>query len=417
MGRDELNEATYEQARLEERLWRAARQAGPSRRRFLHGAGMSLVGTALGACAGESPAPAPAATGAGSPFAKAVTEDKFIRLGTNAEMRWDQMARQGYAVSNDLFFVRNHTSAPKLDPAAWRLTVSGSGVTRPLELTYDELAALPGVTSVTRSVECAGNGRVFFEEAQGEEVDGTRWRLGAIGVAEWTGVPLGEVLERAGLEPAARDVMPIGLDELRVRRPIPVAKALQDDTLLVFAMNGEPLPVDHGFPARVLVPGWIGVASIKWVGRIEVSKEPLFSDWNTSSYVLLGPAYQPEGRHRGPLVTTQVVKSALELAWPARLAAGPHTIRGRSWSGQGRIANVEYRIDDDGGAWQPAQLREPNIETAWARWSFPWNASPGEHGIRVRATDDRGNTQPDRAPFNELGYLYGAVVAHPVSVT
>jgi sulfane dehydrogenase subunit SoxC len=329
-------------------------------------------------------------------------------------MRWDQMARRGYVVGNDLFFIRNHTSTPRIDTASWKLVVSGSGVARTLELSYDELIALPAVTSVTRFVECAGNGRTFFAEAQGLQAKGSQWRLGAIGVGEWTGVPLGEVLQRAGLKPTARDVMPAGLDQLKVRRPIPIAKALQDDTLLVFAMNGEPLPADHGFPVRVLVPGWIGIASIKWVGRIEVSEDPLFSDWNTGSYVLVGPTYQPEGRHKGPVLTTQVVKSAIELAWPANLEAGQHTIRGRSWSGQGRIVKVEYRVD--GGAWQKAQLHEPILPLAWARWSFTWDAPPGEHAIRVRATDDRGNAQPDSVPFNEMGYLYGAVVAHPVKV-
>ncbi|MGH8902612.1 MAG: molybdopterin-dependent oxidoreductase [Egibacteraceae bacterium] len=402
----ELDEAGYEQARQEERVWRAA---GLSRRHFLERTGAAVAGTALGACATTRK------TEQDSPFVKAVTEDRFIRHETNAEMRWDQMASQDYVVDNGLFFVRDHTSTPRIDPATWRLVVSGSGVARTLELTYDELLALPAVTSATRSVECAGNGRTFFKEAQDQEVEGTQWRLGAIGVAEWTGVPLGEVLERAGLGPAARDVMPTGLDELKVRRPIPVAKALQDDTLLVFAMNGEPLPADHGFPVRLLVPGWIGIASIKWLGHIEVSNEPLFSDWNTGSYVLIGPTYQPEGRHQGPLLTSQVVKSALELAWPASLAAGQHTIRGRSWSGQGRIAKVEYRLDD-GREWRPAQLHEPNIPLAWARWSFAWDARPGEHSIRIKATDDRGNTQPDTVEFNEMGYLYNAVVAHPVNV-
>jgi sulfane dehydrogenase subunit SoxC len=412
---DEVDEASYEQARAEERLWRAARQAGMSRRHFLYRTGMAtLAGTALGACTGRKPPAAPPETEMQNPFVKAVDQDKFIRLDTNAEMRWDQMARRGYVVGNDLFFIRNHTSTPRIDPASWKLVVSGSGVVRTLELTYDELIALPAVTSVTRFVECAGNGRTFFAEAQGLQAKGSQWRLGAIGVAEWTGVPLGEVLQRAGLKPTARDVMPAGLDQLKVRRPIPIAKALQDDTLLVFAMNGEPLPADHGFPIRALVPGWVGIASIKWVGRIEVSEEPLFSDWNTGSYVLVGPTYQPEGRHKGPVLTTQVVKSAIELAWPASLEAGQHTIRGRSWSGQGQIVKVEYRVD--GGAWQQAQLHEPILRMAWARWSFPWNAPPGEHAIRVRATDDRGNTQPDSVPFNEMGYLYGAVVAHPVKV-
>ncbi|MGH2707281.1 MAG: molybdopterin-dependent oxidoreductase, partial [Actinomycetota bacterium] len=220
------------------------------------------------------------------------------------------------------------------------------------------------MTSVVRFVECAGNGRSFFREAHGKQSQGTQWKLGAVGVAEWTGVPLGDVLERAGLKRTARDVMPEGLDELRVRRPIPRSKALEDDTLLVFAMNGEPLPPDHGFPVRMLVPAWVGVANVKWIGKIQVSEEALYSDWNTNNYVLIGEGYRPEGPAKGPALTTQNVKSALELPRPARLAPGPHTIRGRSWSGQGKIAKVEYSLDG-GKNWQVARLQEPNTALAW----------------------------------------------------
>ncbi len=230
---------------------------------------------------------------------KPVPEDKFIIHKTNAEMRWEQMRAQGYTTPNDLFFIRNHTRTARVDRGSWRLRVAGSGIAHPLDLGYDDLVKL-GETTVTRFVECAGNGRVFFGEAQGQKAEGSQWRLGAIGVAQWTGVPLGAVLERAGVRPTARDVMPVGLDELRVRRPIPLAKAMTEDTLLVYGMNGQDLPPDHGAPVRALVPGWVGVANVKWVGRVEVSTEPLFSDWNTTSYVLIGPGYQPQGQAKGP---------------------------------------------------------------------------------------------------------------------
>ena len=271
-----------------------------------------------------------------------------------------------------------------------------------------------GQTTVTRFIECAGNGRVFFSEAQGRTAQGSPWRLGAIGVAQWTGVPLAAVLERAGLRPTARDVMPIGLDESMVRRPMPLAKAMADDTLLVYGMNGEDLPPDHGAPVRALVPGWVGVANVKWVGRVEVSTQPLFSDWNTTSYVLLGPGYQPQGSAQGPILTTLGVKSALELPWPATMTPGHQTVSGRSWSATGRIRRVEYRVDD--GPWRPAQLKTPNEPAVWTQWSFDWDATPGSHALRARATDDQGNTPPDTWPFNQQGYLYGAVVAHPVTV-
>jgi hypothetical protein len=273
---------------------------------------------------------------------------------------------------------------------------------------------MPSV-SVVRYVECAGNGRSFFEAAYGKKAQGTQWKLGAVGVAEWTGVRLRDILDRAGLKRTARDVMPEGLDDLKVRRPMSVGKALEEDTLLVYAMNGQPLPPDHGFPVRVLTPGWIGIANIKWVGRVEVSEQPLFSSWNTDTYCLIGPDYQANPPAKGPILSSQNVKSALELAWGGEVAAGRRLIRGRSWSPFGKIARVEYSLDR-GAAGHPATLREPNIGAAWVRWDFEWDARPGRHTIRARATDEKGNSQPVSVTFNEQGYLYNAVVDHPVTV-
>lgn len=391
-----------------------------SRRQILYGVGAVGLGALAAACQPQAPAPPPAPTVPPAspvpeaPQVKPVPPDAFYNFGSNHEMRWEQMYGRGYVVPADRFFIRNHTRTPRIDVATWRLRVEGSGIERPLELTYDELLAMPTV-SVLRYVECAGNGRSFFESIGGTRAEGTQWKLGAIGVAEWTGVPLRDVLERAGIKRTARDVMPVGLDDLNVRRPMPVAKAMEPDTLLVFAMNGEPLPPDHGFPVRVLTPGWVGIANIKWVGRIEVSEEPLFSPWNTESYVLIGPDYSPEPPARGPILSTQNVKSALELPWPADLTAGQHTIRGRSWSPFAPIASVEYSLDD-GASYQRARLQEPNLARAWVRWDFVWDARPGTYGIRVRATDAQGNTQPERVPFNQQGYLYNGIVSHPVTV-
>jgi sulfane dehydrogenase subunit SoxC len=313
MQRGRLDEGAYDRERFEERVWRLVRERDIGRRRVLELIGLAGVGSVLTGCGWgaaerrlEPPANSTATAGvpgAPSPWIKPIPEDKFVIHKTNAEMRWEQMRGRGYTTPNDLFFIRNHTETARIDRGGWRLRVQGSGVTRPLDLSYDELVKL-GQTTVTRFVECAGNGRVFFGEAQGHKAEGTPWRLGAIGVAEWTGVPLGVVLERAGVKPTARDVMPVGLDELMVRRPMALAKAMAEDTLLVYGMNGEDLPPDHGAPVRALVPGWVGAANVKWVGRVEVSTEPLFSDWNTSSYVLLGPGYQPQGPAQGPVLTT-----------------------------------------------------------------------------------------------------------------
>jgi sulfane dehydrogenase subunit SoxC len=183
------------------------------------------------------------------------TRYSFGDLALNAEMRWEAMADQGYMTPNELFFIRNHAPTPLIDSSTWTLRVEGPGVERSLTLGYNELLRMPSV-SIVRALECAGNGRVFFKERQEREATGTPWRLGAIGVAEWAGVPLREILERAGLKRSAREVMPENLDPVRMRRPLPVQKALEENTLLAFGMNGEVLPPDHGFPARVVVPGW-----------------------------------------------------------------------------------------------------------------------------------------------------------------
>ncbi len=410
------SEQAYAEARADEKIWKGARALGISRRRFLAllaaGGGAALLG-GLGGAAGRprAVAAAPAPTDL---IVKPTPPEYFNDFGSNKEMRWEVMYGRGYEVPNELFFVRDHSRTPRLDASSWRLRVEGSGVSRPREFTYDEIVAMPSI-SVLRFVECAGNGRSFFEAAYGKRAQGGQWHLGAIGVAMWTGVPLREVLDRAGLKRTARDVMPEGLDDLKVRRPMPVGKALADDTLLVYAMNGQTLPPDHGFPVRVLVPGWIGVANIKWVGRIEASEQPIYSAWNTDSYVMIGPDYPPAPPSKGPILTFQGVKSAFELPWDGEILAGPRLLRGRAWSGYGAIKQVEVSLDR-GVTWQMARLREPNIPQAWVRWDLDWSARPGTYSLRARATDDKGHTQPAGVPFNEQGYVYWAVVGHPVTV-
>ncbi len=363
-----------------------------------------------------------------SPIVKPLPPEWFVRQGTNAEMRWEALRgncpHPPLLVGNDRFFVRNHTSTPRIDPATWRLRVSGSGLRRPqgIELGYDELARLE-TREITAAIECAGNGRRLFADQQGTPAPGTQWRLGGIGLARWRGVPLAEVLERAGLRRDAVDVMPEGLDasvtadgadQGHVRRPLPVGKAL-DDALLALEMNGEELPPDHGFPVRLVVPGWIGIASIKWVGSIEVSRTRLTSPWNTKWYRMTGPSYPPDS----PPLTEQPVKSAFELPWDAELAPSGRTLelRGRSWSGGAPIRRVD--VSTDGGAtWERAHLRGPNREHGWARWTLPWRSpEPGRHELLARATDREGLVQPDTVPFNDNGYQFWAVARHPVRVT
>ena len=359
------------------------------------------------------------------PIVKPLPADEFRVYGSNAEMRWEVMRDYGYVVPTANFFVRNHTSTPLIDADAWNLRVFGTGLRgpvppgNPVRFSYQDLLDLPARTVVS-SIECAGNGRSFFTTQQNRIMTDTPWQLGAIGVAAWRGVPLSLILERAGITRHAVDVMPYGLDPAyvaggidygSVRRPIPVAKAL-DDVILAYEMNGAPLPPDSGYPVRVIVPHWAGIANIKWVGQIEVSATPLISYWNTQAYRLFGPAYPADG---GP-IATMAVKSAFELGWDARLPARrDYLLTGRSWSGNGPVIRTE--VSTDGGRrWHRATPRDHAAPNAWQRWEFPWRTpGPGSYTLQARATDVTGATQPATVTYNTNGYLFDGIVRHPVS--
>lgn len=400
---DLTDEATYDRARL-------------ARRTFLRLTAFTAASSPLWTSG--------AVAAAEGPIVKPLPPDTFIVHGTNAETRWEALAGTGNLVPADRFFVRNHTQTPLLSAESWRLRLFGTGLRgaptedSPVEFSYQDLLDLPAET-VTARIECAGNGRSFFTTQQNQTVAGTPWLLGAVGVARWRGVPLATLLERAGLRRSAVDVLPQGLDPDYVtggvnlgpvRRPLPLRKALKD-VLVAYEMNGEPLPPDHGFPVRLVVPDWIGIASIKWLGRIEVSDTPLVSPWNTQFYRFYGPDYPAEGE----LLGRQNTKSAFELPWGGTLAAGrTHHLNGRSWSGTGGIRKVE--VSTDGRTWRRAIPR--GLEHGWQRWSLPWRPTdPGTHTLRARATDRTGVAQPDVAPYNTQGYLFGAVANHPITVT
>ncbi|MFF1923639.1 sulfite oxidase [Streptomyces sp. NPDC058221] len=415
------SEDAYDGLRLRQWSHGTARSAGIERRdllRLVAAASVAGLPAALASPAEASPAADVPAPG----IVKPLPPEVFTVRGTNAETNFAALRATGLLTPAERFFVRNHTTTPRIDAGDWRLRVWGDGLRGPaVEFTYDELRALPAVTR-TSFVECAGNARSYYTTQQNQEVSGTAWTLGAIGTARWRGVRLAHVLRRAGLTRSAVDVLPRGLDDEvisdgiglgRVRRPLPVSKAL-DDVILAYEMNGEPLPPDHGHPVRLIVPSWVGVANIKWVGDIEVSASPLLSPWNTGLYRLFGPEYPPEGS--APL-TRQTLKSAFEVtpgaSFPARRR---HVLTGRSWSGGAPVRTVE--VSTDGGArWRRARLRDEPRSGSWVRWSADW--LPKDRGPAVllaRATDRSGRTQPETAVHNTQGYLFGAVVRHEVQV-
>lgn len=342
--------------------------------------------------------------------------------GEDFEMRWESMRGVGHRTPADQFFVRSHSGVPEIDSRTWTMRLHGDGLRGgPVEFDLEDLRALPSY-SLTAFIECAGNGRSLYTAQQNQRVEGTPWGLGAIGVAHWTGVPLSVLLERAGIRDDAVDLLPRGLDRPfvrdgvdygRVRRPLPVSKAMKD-VLVAYEMNGHPLRPEHGFPARLVVPDWVGVASIKWLGDIEVSTGPLHSPWDTDFYRLFGLGHPPEGS--APL-TTVPIKSAFEISPHAKIAKGrEYLLTGRSWSGNGAIRAVE--VSTDGGReWRSARLVGPRQAHTWAQWEFPWSPElRGPAELMARATDERGVTQSLGAPYNSKGYLFGAVVRHPVTI-
>jgi DMSO/TMAO reductase YedYZ molybdopterin-dependent catalytic subunit len=364
---------------------------------------------------------------AGAPsILKPLPPEWFVDYGSNAEMRWASVDPRRYLTSPERLFVRNHTATPRIDPATYRLEVFGDGLASPrtqdraVTLSYADLRRLPA-TRITSVHECTGNGRSFFATQQGQAAGGTQWTLGAVGAVEWEGVRLRTVLRRIGLSPAAASIMATGLDDHYVsggvdygpvRRPFPVSKAM-DDALLVWRADGRDLLPDHGYPIRLVLPGWVGIGSIKWLGSLEVSTGELSSPWNTTWYRMTGGDYPADT----PPLTVNPVRSAFELAWGARLERRPViALTGRAWSGAGQIAHVD--ISTDGGAtWDRVHSTWCERRGGWTRFRYGWHhPERGEHVLMVRATDAVGRRQPPVTPYNTNGYFFDAVVRHPVTV-
>ncbi len=311
------------------------------------------------------------------------------------------------------FFVRNHMHEPsELDPADWRLSVGGE-VEKPFTLTLAELSKLE-THSVVNTLECAGNGRSLHRP----QVPGIQWGKGAVGTAQFSGPRLRELLQRAGVKSTGKHVMFRGLDEVPGKVPpfirsIPIEKALDPDTLIATLMNGSPLAKHHGFPARALVPGWIGAASCKWITEIKVLDQEFAGNFMSPAYrlpsepVKPGDTVKPEDTHP---VTALSVKSVISgPSEAARLKPGKIAIHGVAWAGEAEIARVEISING-GATWNPATLGHEQSRYAWRLWSYDLkSARSGDHTIMSRATDTQGRTQPLTPVWNPSGYLYNAV--------
>jgi len=307
----------------------------------------------------------------------------------------------GLVVPNSRFYIRNHFGIPHLDRPRWRLEVGGL-VERRLSLDLDRLRAMPSATAVV-TLECAGNGRAgLWPPAPGEQ-----WGLGAVSTAEWTGVPLTEVLRQAGVQATAQEVVFRGADSghvdghdgrVRFERSLPVSQLGPADALLAYAMNGEELPRHHGYPLRLVVPGWYAVASVKWLTEIQLTSRPFRGHFQVERYHIGGD----------PLSLQRVRSLITEPAPGTAIEPGEIVIRGLAWSGAAPIARVEVRIGD--APWQPATLAGDRHRHSWQRWELPAHlARPGTVSIQARATDQAGHTQPDRPQWNPLGYANNAI--------
>lgn len=297
-----------------------------------------------------------------------------------------------------------HFDIPAADAKTWAIEVGGR-VTRPLALSIDSLRARPAVTMPV-TMECAGNGRAHLAPRPLSQP----WLDEAIGTAEWTGTPLAPILEEAGLEPDAVEVVFRGADrgeqggvEHDYERSLTIADASRDEVILAYELNGHPLPPQHGFPVRLLVPGWYGMASVKWLRSITAVAEP-FEGFQMWAYRLR----QHEADEGTPVTRTMPRALIIPPGFPdfftrsRTVDAGVVTLEGRAWSGWGIVTRVEVSVDG-GASWSEARLSEPVGAHAWRGWAHEWTATPGEHELMVRASDDAGNVQPVEQPWNEHG--------------
>ncbi len=322
----------------------------------------------------------------------------------------------GTVMPNAHFYVRNHFQIPDLAADTFRLTVSGL-VERTLSISLRDLLNMPSRTHVV-TLECAGNGRTLFHPP----IDGEKWNLGAVSTAEWTGVPLVEVLDRAGARSGAREVLFRGADggtldghagPVHFERSLQLDRARNMDVLLAYAMNGEPLPIQHGYPVRLVVPGWYAVASVKWLTEIELIDRPFAGHYQTSKYWF---EWNRDGQVIREPVTLQRVRSLITEPAPNQKAPrGELTIRGVAWSGAAPIARVEVSVDDR--TWQEARLVTDRKHHSWQWWELITRIlEPGVVTVRARATDLAGRTQPERAEWNRLGYGNNTIHQVPVQV-
>jgi DMSO/TMAO reductase YedYZ molybdopterin-dependent catalytic subunit len=327
----------------------------------------------------------------------------------NLEAPFDRI--DSYLTPTELFYIRSHFPAPKLDRASYQLRIDGA-VRHPFTLSYEELRNMRSETRVA-TLECAGNGRVFLVP----QVQGAQWELGAVSNAEWTGVPLRALLERGEL---AEDVCEIALEGADRGTPkeeplppgpisyvwsVPLAKAMQSEVLIAYAMNGRDLSRDHGFPIRAIVPGHYGMASVKWLTRVEAVREPFRGYWQTTDYAYwASKGGEPVRRALGEMkLKAQIARPRVYETLPANRI---YTICGAAWAGETDVIGIA--VSTDGGqTWAEADFVDPVRRHAWRRWRFDWLTpkKAGEYTLLARAKDANGVLQPTEHDQNYGVYV------------
>ena len=352
---------------------------------------------------------------------RVLTDDQ----GRVARIRTPVLDLEGHMTPTHLFYVVQHFAVPEpMRPEDWRVTIDGE-VKESVTLTYEDIRRLPART-VRTVMECSGSDADFFEYVKGERARPVRATEGMIlSAGEFTGVPLATVLAKAGLNHRAAHVRVEGWDcgvpptakpgtePFYYDKGLPLEKALHPDTILAWAQNGELLEHLHGAPIRLLVPGWSGNWSVKWVQRIEVTAEPPDCWYHWQFYYYGSGPDDP----RKELITTIGVRSLLTFPRDDQttLPRGMHVIRGRAWSGAGAITQVEISIDG-GATWHTAHLEPPHERWLWRRWSYVWEAQPGQYQIMSRATDEVGRVEPQMPRFNNMRKNFSAIVGVDVTI-
>ena len=326
-----------------------------------------------------------------------------------------ELLRQSFITPTKLFYVRNHGSIPEPDTNEYRLAVTGM-VQQELRLSIDEIRENFSKGTVTATLQCAGNRRQGLMEVAsipGEEP----WSAGAIGNAQWSGAPLWEVLQAAGVKPEVQHVAFTGLDEIEMESQrfgfggsIPIGKAMNPEVLLAYEMNGEPLAVEHGFPLRAVAPGYIGARSVKWLSSITLQEEPSFNYYQAYSYKLFPPEVDEETAdwEKGLMLGEMAVNSVIcQPTDGETVPAGQVLLRGYAITGGDRSVQRVDVSTDGGESWVTAELQEGNEPWAWRFWETSVDLESGQYEIVARAWDAAANTQPESAQqiWNFKGYM------------